>query len=120
MSELFLKDLNPWIEQLTPGDKIYLIRKVSLHALEMIFDGYLTGTGAAVEVSWVKDKSFTYKLALEKNEVQAIDSSVKHRHEMKTRYEIYEPHRQILMKQWVLFNKKHKSKGKTSVGQAKY
>ena len=86
----------------------------------MVFDGYLTGVKPSVEVSWKKVPSFTYKLVLEKNEVMALDASVKHRQEMKSLYEVYEPHRQILLKQWVIFNKKHKSRGKGSVGQSKY
>jgi heme oxygenase len=110
---MLLQDLE-WLydEKPTIGCKIYLIRKISNHVLETEFTHYLSGTNPAVYVRW---KSFTssleYKLDLLKNQVLAIDATVKHRTEMKIWYSIFEPQRKQLIE---LFHAEKKKKKRYS------
>lgn len=114
MSEpnLFLKDLNPFIESLTMTDQVFLVRKLSGHVLTMSILGVLTGTNPAFEVCWTRQRALTYKLDLKNNLVIALETSQKHRTEMKVFWEVYEPHRIALIKLWESETAKNKKKRK--------
>ena len=57
MSNIFEKDLNPFIDKVSLNDTIYLVRKISGHVLEMELIEFLTGTNPAVMVCWLKRRS---------------------------------------------------------------
>lgn len=110
--QLYLKDLNPFVESVSIDDDIYLVRKLSGHVLVMKIDALITGTKPAIEVYWSRRKACKYKLELTKNEVLAVDATTKHRNEMKVFWEIYEPHRLALIKLWESENIKLKKQRK--------
>lgn len=95
---LMLKDLsvNP-DKNIKEGDKVFLIRKISGHVLETKLLSIGSQGRPHCEVQWVKDKSDCYRLDLEKNTVNAIDASPRHRQEMLRLWEIWEPVRLVLI-----------------------
>lgn len=99
MSDKMLKDLEHlWLEESKIGDIVYLIRKISGHVVESKLTAVSIGAIPQVEVHWVKSERYTYRLNLKDNTVHAIDATTKHKDEMKTWYEIWEPQRKLLIK----------------------
>lgn len=109
---MFAQDLE-WLYDTQPeiGCKIYLIRKISNHVLETEFTHFQLGSNPSIFVRWKNSiTSIEYKLDLVKNLVLAVDSTIKHRQEMKQWYTVWEIQRKQLIE---LFHaeKKRKKRG---------
>jgi hypothetical protein len=106
---MLLKDLpETYDKPMKVGSSVYLIRKISNHVtetiLEEIGDRY-------VEVRF--NLQNRYKLDLEKNEVIALDATVKHRQEMKLMWYVWIPQRETLLKMCQSQKKDTKKRRKT-------
>ncbi len=84
------------VDSLTVGATVYLIRKLSGHVLETELVAVAKLGKPVVEVEWLNQRSFKYKLMLEENQIIALDASQKHRSDMLRLWEIWEPHRELL------------------------
>lgn len=93
-------------EPLALGSDVFLIRKLSGHVVETKLTAIGTGVKPSVEVTW--KNRIEYKLDLTDNQVLAHDQPMKHREEMRLRYEIYEPQRKELIKLFESTNSKRK------------
>lgn len=79
------------------GDTIKLIRRITDEPLEMELVGVLAKAPTpAVEVAWLKDRRYRYKLDLTKNEVLALDATPAHRQSMRAWYRLSEEDRHKL------------------------
>lgn len=91
------------------GDTVKLFRKITNEPLEMELTGVLAkGVTPAVEVSWLKDRRYRYKLDLSKNEVLAIDATQSHRQSMRAWYQLSEEDRAALIALFWVERKKGK------------
>jgi hypothetical protein len=91
---MLLKDLpETYDKPMKIGSSVYLVRKISNHVTEMILEEI---GERYVEVRF--NLQNRYKLDLEKNEVIAIDATVRHRQEMKAWFVCWEPQRLTLLK----------------------
>lgn len=83
-------------DKLSIGDTIYLVRKISGHVLETQLVAVAKLGKPQVEVEWLNQRCYKYKLDLEGNRVLALYCSPKHRADMLRLWEVWEPHRQLL------------------------
>jgi hypothetical protein len=91
---MLLKDLpETYDKPMKIGSSVYLVRKISNHVTEMILEDI---GERCVEVRF--NLQNRYRLELEKNEVVAIDATIKHRQDMKAWWTIWEPQRITLLK----------------------
>jgi hypothetical protein len=91
---MLLKDLpETYDKPMKVGSSVYLVRKISNHVTEMILEEI---GERYVEVRF--NLQNRYKLDLEKNEVIALDATIKHRQEMKLMWTIWLPQRETLLK----------------------
>jgi hypothetical protein len=91
---MLLKDLpETYDKPMKIGSSVYLVRKISNHVTETILEEI---GERYVEVKY--DNNHRYKLDLEKNEVIALDSTIKHRQEMKLMWSVWNPQRETLLK----------------------
>ena len=107
---LFLRDLPDKVSGgIKVGSTIYLIRKVSNHVLEteLIEIGRIGRPN--VEVKWLSNGAYKYRLDLENNLVLALNESQRHRQEMKRWYTVWEPQRKLLIE---TFHRQAKTSGK--------
>lgn len=79
------------------GDTIFLVRKISNHLLETKLIAFSLGEIPQVEVEWSKSSKYQYRINLKENTVHAIDATAKHKQEMRLWYEVWEPHRLLLI-----------------------
>jgi hypothetical protein len=91
---MLLKDLpETYDKPMKVGSSVYLVRKISNHVTETILEEI---GERYVEVRF--NLQNRYKLDLEKNEVIALDATIKHRQDMKAWWTIWEPQRLTLLK----------------------
>jgi hypothetical protein len=106
---MMLADLpETYDKRIKVGSTIYLVRKLSGHILEMELTAVGNKGSAAVEVRWLTNHRYVYKLDLESNQVVALDATPKHRQEMKSLWMIWEPHRKLLKEYFHEVNRKKK------------
>lgn len=91
---MLLKDLpEVYDKPMKVGSSVYLVRKISNHITETVLEEI--GDRYAVVRFNLQNR---YKLDLEKNEVIALDATVKHRQSMKAWYYVWIPQRDTLLK----------------------
>jgi hypothetical protein len=91
---MLLKDLPEIYDKpMKVGSSVYLVRKISNHVTETILEEI---GERYVEVRF--NLQNRYKLDLEKNEVIALDATIKHRQDMKLWWTIWSPQRETLLK----------------------
>jgi hypothetical protein len=91
---MLLKDLpETYDKPMKIGSSVYLVRKISNHVTETTLEEI---GEKHVQVKF--DLQHRYKLDLEKNEVIALDATIKHRQEMKQWWTVWLPQRETLLK----------------------
>jgi hypothetical protein len=80
------------------GKPVYLIRKISKDVFELELDSVCNGSLPVVECVRRYVGSSYYRINAKDNTVTAVDASVRHKQDIKTWFQIWEPHRIALIK----------------------